>query len=251
MTPDTHPLAGSPGNAGSATRAGGQGPGIPVTGKQYEVSAGDYGAVVTQLGAGLRELSHGGIPLVFGYEADELPPGAAGELLTPWPNRVDHGRYEFNGVPTSWTSAKRGRVTQSTGSPGSPRGCRCGTSRTASCCGAFRTATPGTPSVWRWRPSTGCPRPPGWRSRSPPPTAVHVPHHTALGGTLIFSANPHRRPDHPRWMTGSWRCPRRNGCRWISVASRLARSRASRARCVTSGARAELAAPFSTMRLPA
>ena len=99
MTPDTHPPAGSPRNASSANRAGGQRPGIPVTGEQFEISAGDYRAVVTELGAGLRELSHGGIPLVFGYEADELPPGAAGELLTPWPNRVDHGRYEFERRP--------------------------------------------------------------------------------------------------------------------------------------------------------
>ena len=98
MTPDTPSLSGSPGNASSATSAGSQGPGIPVTGAQYEISAGDYRAVVTELGAGLRKLSHGGTPLVFGYEADELPPGAAGQLLAPWPNRVDHGRYEFDGV---------------------------------------------------------------------------------------------------------------------------------------------------------
>ena len=74
MTPDSPPPAGGPGNATSATSAGGQRPGIPVTGEQYEISAGGYRAVVTELGAGLRELSHGGVPLVFGYEADELPP---------------------------------------------------------------------------------------------------------------------------------------------------------------------------------
>ena len=109
MTPDTPPPASSPCSASSATSVGGQGPGLPVTGEQYEISAGDYRAVVTELGAGLRELSHGGIPLVFGYEADELPPGAAGELLTPWPNRVDHGRYEFDGVPYQLDLSEAGK----------------------------------------------------------------------------------------------------------------------------------------------
>ncbi len=95
MTPHTPPPASSP---GATAGAGSQAPGIPVTGEQYEISSGDYRAVVTELGAGLRELSHGGVPLVFGYEADELPPGAAGQLLIPWPNRVDHGHYEFGGT---------------------------------------------------------------------------------------------------------------------------------------------------------
>ncbi len=71
---------------------------VLVTGEQYELTAGDYHAVVTGLGAGLRELSYAGQPVVYGYEPDELPPGAAGQLLAPWPNRVDHGRYEFEGA---------------------------------------------------------------------------------------------------------------------------------------------------------
>jgi aldose 1-epimerase len=79
-------------------RATGLRPPVPVTGTQYELTAGDYRAVVTGLGAGLRELSYAGQPVVYGYPPDELPPGAAGQLLAPWPNRVDHGRYEFEGA---------------------------------------------------------------------------------------------------------------------------------------------------------
>ncbi|MBV9794205.1 MAG: aldose 1-epimerase family protein [Actinobacteria bacterium] len=71
---------------------------VLVTGEQYELAAGDYRAVVTGLGAGLRELSYAGQPVAYGYEPDELPPGAAGQLLAPWPNRVDHGQYEFGGA---------------------------------------------------------------------------------------------------------------------------------------------------------
>ena len=53
-----------------------QQPPVLVTGHQYELTAGDYRAVVTGLGAGLRELSYAGQPVVYGYEPDELPPGA-------------------------------------------------------------------------------------------------------------------------------------------------------------------------------
>ena len=70
---------------------------IPLTGTQYEIEAGDYRATVTELGAGLRGLRYGDTYLVTGFDADELPPHGAGQLLTPWPNRVDGGRYSFDG----------------------------------------------------------------------------------------------------------------------------------------------------------
>jgi aldose 1-epimerase len=69
-----------------------------VTGAQYEITAGGYAGVVTELGAGLRELRHHGHPVIAGYPADEMPPGAAGQLLAPWPNRVDSGRYTMGGI---------------------------------------------------------------------------------------------------------------------------------------------------------
>jgi aldose 1-epimerase len=79
--------------AGSGSR-----PPVLVTAEQYELTAGEYRAVITGLGAGLRALSYAGEPVVYGYQPDELPPGAAGQLLAPWPNRVDHGHYEFGGA---------------------------------------------------------------------------------------------------------------------------------------------------------
>ncbi|MDR0341895.1 MAG: aldose 1-epimerase family protein [Nocardiopsaceae bacterium] len=69
----------------------------PLTGAQYEISGAGYRATITGLGAGLRELSYQGEPAIDGYQPDELPPGAAGELLLPWPNRVDEGRYTWGG----------------------------------------------------------------------------------------------------------------------------------------------------------
>jgi aldose 1-epimerase len=70
----------------------------PLTGAQYEIAAGDYRAIATELGAGLRELRHRDRPLITGYQADELPPGGAGQLLLPWPNRIDGGRYRVAGA---------------------------------------------------------------------------------------------------------------------------------------------------------
>jgi aldose 1-epimerase len=71
---------------------------IPLTGTQYEIAAGGYQAVATELGAGLRDLRCDGRPLIAGYQPDELPPGAAGQLLVPWPNRIDGGRYTVAGI---------------------------------------------------------------------------------------------------------------------------------------------------------
>lgn len=71
---------------------------IPLTGAQYEIEAGGYRATVTELGGGLRALSHDDKPLVTSFDADELPPHGAGQLLTPWPNRIDGGTYEFEGA---------------------------------------------------------------------------------------------------------------------------------------------------------
>ena len=51
---------------------------IPLTGQQYQISAGPYRATVTELGAGLRELIYREQPVIAGYEPDELPPAAAG-----------------------------------------------------------------------------------------------------------------------------------------------------------------------------
>ncbi len=70
----------------------------PRTGTQHDIAAGDYEATVTELGAGLRRLRYRGRPLIREYEADEVPPAGAGQLLIPWPNRVDRGRYDFGGT---------------------------------------------------------------------------------------------------------------------------------------------------------
>lgn len=69
----------------------------PLTGLQFRISAGDYSATVTELGAGLREFRYRDQPVIVGYAPDDLPPGAAGQLLAPWPNRIDGGKYSIGG----------------------------------------------------------------------------------------------------------------------------------------------------------
>jgi aldose 1-epimerase len=86
---------------------------IPLTGTQYEIEAGDYRATVTELGAGLRQLSLAGTDLVTTFGADELPPHSAGQFLSPWPNRIAGGTYTFDGreqhLPLS-EAAKRNAI---------------------------------------------------------------------------------------------------------------------------------------------
>jgi aldose 1-epimerase len=71
---------------------------IPLTGEQHEIQAGDYAATVTALGATLRSLTISGRDLTTTFDPDVLPPHGAGQLLAPWPNRIDHGSYTFEGV---------------------------------------------------------------------------------------------------------------------------------------------------------
>ena len=71
---------------------------VPLTGAQHDIAAGDYRATITELGAGLRLLRHEDVPVLTEYGTDELPPAGAGQLLAPWPNRIDHGRYSFAGA---------------------------------------------------------------------------------------------------------------------------------------------------------
>jgi len=71
----------------------------PVTpsGTQIELTCADRRAVVTSVGAGLRAYAAGGRDVVDGYGADEMSPGGRGQLLIPFPNRVQGGRYDFGG----------------------------------------------------------------------------------------------------------------------------------------------------------
>jgi aldose 1-epimerase len=64
---------------------------IAPSGKQITIVAKDQQAVVVEVGGGLdREL-------LDGYSADEMSSSGRGQVLIPWPNRLEDGSYEFNG----------------------------------------------------------------------------------------------------------------------------------------------------------
>jgi aldose 1-epimerase len=53
--------------------------------------------VVVEVGGGLRSYSVNGQGLLDGYAADEMCSSGRGQVLIPWPNRLQDGRYEFGG----------------------------------------------------------------------------------------------------------------------------------------------------------
>ena len=71
---------------------------LPPSGAQHQISSGDQVAVVTEVGASLRSYAAGGRDVVDGYELGEPASAGRGQVLAPWPNRLDGGRYVFDGV---------------------------------------------------------------------------------------------------------------------------------------------------------
>jgi aldose 1-epimerase len=70
---------------------------IPPSGQQFVLTSGNQRAVVTEVGAGLRAYTVAGRDVVDGFAEDEMCSIARGQLLLPWPNRIEDGRYEFAG----------------------------------------------------------------------------------------------------------------------------------------------------------
>jgi len=70
---------------------------IAPSGEQITILAKDQQAVVVEVGGGLRSYSVGGRELLDGFDADEMSSSGRGQVLIPWPNRLQDGSYEFNG----------------------------------------------------------------------------------------------------------------------------------------------------------
>lgn len=71
---------------------------LPPSGRQWEIRHGEQRVVIVEVGGGLREYSCGARAILDGYPEDEMCNGARGQTLIPWPNRLEDGRYEANGV---------------------------------------------------------------------------------------------------------------------------------------------------------
>ena len=71
---------------------------VGTSGIQYEIEGFGYRAVVTEIGACLRELEFQGRELIVSFAVDEPMIAYRGALAAPWPNRIADGQYEANGV---------------------------------------------------------------------------------------------------------------------------------------------------------
>ena len=70
----------------------------PPSGRQHEICWGEHSATIVEVGAGIREYSHAGVPVLEAYPLQEICDGGHGAPLIPWPNRLAGGRYSFDGA---------------------------------------------------------------------------------------------------------------------------------------------------------
>lgn len=71
------------------------------SGRQFEIELGDQRVAVVEVGGGLRSYTVGGADVLDGYAADGTCTSGRGQVLIPWPNRIEDGRYDFDGVSHS------------------------------------------------------------------------------------------------------------------------------------------------------
>jgi aldose 1-epimerase len=69
----------------------------PPSGEQHEITAGSLSAVVTEVGATLRTFTLDGTAVLDGFDADERSEAGRGQVLAPWPNRLEDGSFAFEG----------------------------------------------------------------------------------------------------------------------------------------------------------
>ncbi len=69
----------------------------PPSGRQLSLQLGENSAVVTEVGATLRQLMVGGEAVLWAFGADEIAHDGRGQVLAPWPNRLEDGAYTFGG----------------------------------------------------------------------------------------------------------------------------------------------------------
>jgi aldose 1-epimerase len=70
----------------------------PATDVQVEISVADQLVGVDLVGGGIRSYSVGGRELLDGYSPGEASTSGRGQVLIPWPNRLEDGAYEFDGL---------------------------------------------------------------------------------------------------------------------------------------------------------
>jgi aldose 1-epimerase len=66
-------------------------------GAQIDIACGEQRVAVVGLGGGIRSYEVAGRPFLDGFPPGERPTSGRGQVLAPWPNRIENGSYAFNG----------------------------------------------------------------------------------------------------------------------------------------------------------
>ncbi len=96
---------------------------LPPSGEQRELRWSDQRAVVVEVGGGLRSYDVGRHAVLDGYAEHEMASAGRGQLLLPWPNRLQAGRWSWGGVDrqlaiTELAKPGQGRTGPGEGAPG-------------------------------------------------------------------------------------------------------------------------------------
>ena len=67
------------------------------TGSQFELRRGGVRAVITEVGATLRHPEVDGLAVLDGFPEEGMAEAGRGQVLIPFPNRIEDGRYSFRG----------------------------------------------------------------------------------------------------------------------------------------------------------
>ena len=73
-------------------------PGPLPSGEQHVIHSGGSEAIVTEVGAALRTFTVDGAAVIDGFAEDERSSAGRGQVLAPWPDRLDNGHYVFGGL---------------------------------------------------------------------------------------------------------------------------------------------------------
>jgi aldose 1-epimerase len=65
--------------------------------EEVQLAAGEQRVVLDEVGGGIRSFTSRGRDLLDGYPAGQPSTSGRGQVLIPWPNRLEDGSYEFEG----------------------------------------------------------------------------------------------------------------------------------------------------------
>jgi aldose 1-epimerase len=73
-----------------------------ISGKQHHIQFKDsrnreHKLTIASIGSSIREYTIDGLDIIVPYNSDEMAPHYSGQVLFPWPNRLEDGKYEFEG----------------------------------------------------------------------------------------------------------------------------------------------------------